>query len=284
MTNVRIVGTALFPEADDGTFNTAYRLSERGYASGTSAHPGFDAYAREGEPPVTTSPTWHAILDQRFPGAALFFSYPSRPGDVASWVAIVSRVRWAAVAILLGSVVLLNMLLATRNRRRRELATFASLGLTSQRVAQLRRVAERRRRRRQCRARYRRRHRGRAAVWIATTDGIGVATDVEPSAPRDRYVVIDLARGAVLLGMFAGTAREARRRRVAPPRVTSPAAASMVGLARAASQKESDEHQATDHAGCHTRCPGHRAGSQRFGHADRGSTPDSAGQPVHPTA
>jgi ABC-type antimicrobial peptide transport system permease subunit len=101
------------------------------------------------------------------------------------------------------------MLLSTRHRRRRELATLSSLGLTTRGLrncvvwqslgvvavsAVLGIVAG---------------VAGGAAIWIATTGGIGVATDVNrPLAVIGVWTSVALA-AAVLLGTIAG-ARAAR--------------------------------------------------------------------------
>ena len=177
MTNVRVVGTALFPEADDGSFNNALGLSERGYAEHVGQSESTCAI-------VTVSPG-HDVADvapisingslTRCRPTAFRRALPTSP----SLDGLRSFPRaLAAVAILLGSAVLLNMLLATRHRRRRELATLASLGLTSRglrncvvwqsvgvvAVSAVLGIAAG--------------IAAGAAVWIATTDGIGVATDV----------------------------------------------------------------------------------------------------------
>ena len=110
----------------------------------------------------------------------------------------------AAVATLLGAAVLLNLLVATRNRRRRELATLWSLGLTACGLrgcvvwqslgvvavalvlGTVAGVA------------------AGASVWVATTDGIGVATDINrPLSAIGLWSVAVLA-AALALGTLAG--------------------------------------------------------------------------------
>ena len=164
-------------------------MSERGYA----LHVG----ASESTRAIVRVSSGHDVADvgrdlgQQFPGAVSAYSYPSRPGDIASLDGLRSFPgALAAVAILLGSAVLLNMLLATRHRRRRELATLSSLGLTSRGL-------------RNCVVWQ------SVGVWIATTDGIGVATDVNrPLLAIGLWSSLALAV-AVLLGTLAG-ARAAR--------------------------------------------------------------------------
>ena len=150
------------------------------------------------------------------------YSYPSRPGDVASLDGLRSFPRaLAAVAILLGSAVLLNMLArdpassTARAGHAREPRTDVAG------IAQLRRVAERRRRGRQFVLGTAAGVAAGAAVWIATTDGIGVATDVNrPLAAIGVWSSIALAARGTARHASPGIARvEARRRAIAPPRV-----------------------------------------------------------------
>ena len=203
MTSVRVVGTALFPEADDGTFNNALGFSERGY----SLHVGGSEATRA---VVSVAADHDAAsvardLDRQFPDAVSAYSYPSRPGEVANLAGLRSFPRaLAAVASLLGAAVLLNLLVATRNRRRRELATLWSLGLTARGLrgcvvwqslgvvavalvlGTVAGVA------------------AGASVWVATTDGIGVATDINrPLSAIGLWSVAVLA-AALALGTLAG--------------------------------------------------------------------------------
>ena len=108
------------------------------------------------------------------------------------------------MASLLGAAVLFNLLVATRNRRRRELATLWSLGLTARGLrgcvvwqslgvvavalvlGTIAGVA------------------AGASVWVATTDGIGVATDINrPLSAIGLWSVAVLA-AALALGTLAG--------------------------------------------------------------------------------
>jgi hypothetical protein len=204
MQQVRVVGISLFPEDDDGNFNDALGFSERGYAAHVDVTP--DIHAVVSTAPGSDVDRVARDLGGRYPGAVSAFSYPTRPGEVGSLASLRSfPTALAIVAALLGSAVLLNMLVATRTRRRRELATLWSLGLTSRELRGcvawqsagivaialvLGTVA------------------GLAAggeVWIAATDGIGVATDVtRPLAAIGLWASVALA-AAVVLGSLSGS-------------------------------------------------------------------------------
>ena len=204
MEQVRVVGISLFPEDDNGNFNNALGFSERGYAAHVDVTP--DIHAIVSTAPARDPRRVAQDLSKRFPDSVSAYSYPSRPGEVGTLASLRSfPTALVAVAAVLGSAVLLNMLIATRTRRRRELATLWSLGLTSRELRGcvawqsvgivaialvLGTIA------------------GLAAggaVWIAATDGIGVATDV--SRPVTAIVVwscVALAV-AVVLGSLSGS-------------------------------------------------------------------------------
>jgi len=204
MEQVRVVGISLFPEDDDGNFNHALGFSERGYAAHVDVTP--DIHAIVSTAPGRDPDRVAQDLSKRFPDAVSAYSYPSRPGEVGTLASLRSfPTALAIVAALLGSAVLLNMLVATRTRRRRELATLWSLGLTSRDLRGcvawqsagivamalvLGTVA------------------GLAAggeVWIAATRGIGVATDVSrPLTAIALWACVALAV-AVLLGSLSGS-------------------------------------------------------------------------------
>src|SRR5207247_10068379 len=70
-------------------------------------------------------------LGSRFPGQLSQYSYPSRPGEVQNLAGLRPFPRvLAVVAAVLGLAALGNMLVTTRQRRRREFATLRSMGLT----------------------------------------------------------------------------------------------------------------------------------------------------------
>jgi len=70
-------------------------------------------------------------LDRRYPGQVSRYSYPSRPAEVESIIGLRNYPRvLAGFTALLGVAALQNVLVTTLRRRRRELATLRTLGLT----------------------------------------------------------------------------------------------------------------------------------------------------------
>jgi hypothetical protein len=126
---VRVVGIALFPEDDAGNFNDALGFSELGFARhvGDAETSRVAVRVSGGRAVVDVAQR----LEQRFPGHVSFFSYPIRPGEVESLRGLRPFPPvLAVVAGLLGLAALANMLLTTQQRRRRELATLRGLGFT----------------------------------------------------------------------------------------------------------------------------------------------------------
>jgi hypothetical protein len=126
---VRVVGIALFPEDDDGNFNNSLGFSGQGYVR----------HVAQGEPPrvaVALGPGQSVArvagdLGRRYPGNVSQYSYPTRPGEVQNLVGLRTFPKALFLfAALLGVAVLANLLFATVRRRRRELATLRSMGLT----------------------------------------------------------------------------------------------------------------------------------------------------------
>ena len=70
-------------------------------------------------------------LGHRYPSQVSLYSYPSRPGEVENLDGL-SHFPWilAGFTALLGLAALENLLVTTLRRRRRELATLRTLGLT----------------------------------------------------------------------------------------------------------------------------------------------------------
>ena len=142
----------------------------------------------------------------RFPVQLSQFGYPLRPGEVTSLAGLHSFPRALSVlAALLALAALANMLVATRQRRRRELATLRSLGFTPREtrgsviwqsvfvtaVAGAIGVALG--------------VLGGAVVWLATTHGIGVATDaIRPVAAIISSTLLTLVV-AIALGFLIGS-------------------------------------------------------------------------------
>jgi hypothetical protein len=204
MTQVRVVGISLFPEDDDGNFNDSLGFSVVGF----QRHVGETATTQVA---VKVAPghnvsTVASDLGKRFPGQLSQYGYPSRPGEVASLAGLRSFPRALSVlAALLALAALANMLVATRQRRRRELATLRSLGFTPREtrgsviwqsvfvtaVAGAIGVALG--------------VFGGAVVWLATTHGIGVATDaLRPVAAITSSTLLTLVV-AIALGFLIGS-------------------------------------------------------------------------------
>ena len=204
MTRVRVVGTALFPEDDNGNFNNSVGFSDVGFHRhvgqaettriAVSVAPGRD-------PQVVASD-----LGKRFPGQLSQYSYPARPGEVESLAGLRSFPRaLAALAGLLAVAALGNMLVATRQRRRRELATLRSLGFTPHdtrgsviwqsvfvtvvagSIGLAGGVL------------------GGTAVWLAATHGIGVATDAHRPVASITSSVVAALVVAIALGFAIGS-------------------------------------------------------------------------------
>jgi ABC-type antimicrobial peptide transport system permease subunit len=209
---VRVVGTALFPEDDEGNFSDALGFSGPGFANhvGDVGTPRVAVRLAAGR----SLPAVASDLGRRYPGQLSSYSYPSRPGDVENLASLRSFPRiLAGVASLLGLAALANMLVTTLRRRRGELATLCSLGLTPRQaggcvVGQSVSVA------------------GLAlalgvplgilagaGVWRAATSGIGVATDA--THPLVSIAVVSLAAIALAIAISLPVASRAAHMRPA---------------------------------------------------------------------
>jgi hypothetical protein len=200
---VRVVGIALFPEDDDGNFNNALGFSGVG----------FKHHVPEGEPPrvavvVANGQPVAAVasdLRRRYPGNISQYSYPTRPGEVQNLVGLRTFPKALFLfAGLLGIVVLANLLFASARRRRRDLATLRSMGLTPRQTAAcivweslsvvvvaivigvpLGLLAG-------------------AGVWIAATHGVGIADDLyRPFVPL-AILVIGILLAALATSVLPG--------------------------------------------------------------------------------
>ena len=189
MVPVRVVGIALFPEDDDGNFNNALGFSGLGFAH----------HVPEGEPPRIAVALARgqrvgpvaSDLSHRYPGNVSQYSYPTRPGEVQNLAGLRTFPKALFLfAALSGMAVLANLLFATARRRRRDLATLRSMGLTRRQTGTcilwqslsvvvvaivvgvpLGLLAG-------------------EGVWIAATHGIGIAHDLyRPFAPLTILVV-----------------------------------------------------------------------------------------------
>lgn len=130
MAPVRIVGTALFPEDDDGNFTNALGFSGTGFKRHVGEFPN-DTRAAVRLAPGRSLSTVARDLGRRYPGQVSQYSYPVRPGEVENLIGLRRFPRvLAAFTAMLGIAALQNVLVTTIRRRRRELATLRSLGLT----------------------------------------------------------------------------------------------------------------------------------------------------------
>jgi hypothetical protein len=126
---VRVVGIALFPEDDDGNFNNALGFSGAGFARHVGEAD--TTLAAVTLAPGRSTAAVGRELGRRYPGQVSLYSYPSRPGEVQSIIGLRNYPRvLAGFTALLGLAALQNVLVTTLRRRRRELATLRTLGLT----------------------------------------------------------------------------------------------------------------------------------------------------------
>jgi hypothetical protein len=203
MTPVRVVGTALFPEDDDGNFNDALGFSTVGFARHVASADTLRVAI--GVTPGRDRGRVAEDLGRRFPGMVSAYSYPTRPGEVATLIGLRPFPRaLAIVAALLGLAALANLLNATYQRRRREMATLRSLGLTTRST-------------RGCIVWQSVCVTGIAAVigigagivlgagvWTAATRGIGVATDADRPIIAVALCLLGALGSAIGLGTLAG--------------------------------------------------------------------------------
>jgi predicted lysophospholipase L1 biosynthesis ABC-type transport system permease subunit len=132
-----VVGIALFPDDGDGSFSDAVGYFGEAFAQHAIAPDLFEASQL-----VVRVPPGHDVeelarsLDEQYPGSASSGeNLPVRPGEVATLADIHSLPGWlAAFVATLGVASLCNVLLTTVRRRRVQLATLRSLGLTSQQI------------------------------------------------------------------------------------------------------------------------------------------------------
>src|SRR5262249_10490469 len=126
---VRVVGIALFPEDSGSSYNDALGFSGAGFARhvGEADTMRFAVRVGSGRSPGAVAQD----LRHDFPGQISAYSYPVRPGDVQNLTTLRRfPVALAAFAAFLALAALVNVLVTTVRRRRRELATLRSIGLT----------------------------------------------------------------------------------------------------------------------------------------------------------
>lgn len=130
--SVIVVGTALFPDDGEGSFADAVGFFGPAFAEHAIAPDLFEA----SQVIVRVAPgldvdSVAASLGEENPDSVSGESLPAPPGEVASLDGVRSLPRWLAVFVaMLGVASLGHVLLTTVWRRRRELATLRSLGLT----------------------------------------------------------------------------------------------------------------------------------------------------------
>jgi ABC-type antimicrobial peptide transport system permease subunit len=197
MGRVRVVGIALFPEDDDGNFTNALGFTGAGFLR----HVGESGNTRAA---VSIAPSRNASavardLTRRYPEQMSRYSYPSRPGDVANVSGLRNYPRvLAAFTAILAVAALQNVLATTLRRRRRELATLRTLGLTPGQVSR-------------CIAWQSLSLTGvalaigipvgvfaGARIWAAATRSIGIATD--PNLPILAIAMVSLAACVIAIG------------------------------------------------------------------------------------
>jgi predicted lysophospholipase L1 biosynthesis ABC-type transport system permease subunit len=128
----RVVGIALFPEIDDGGLTDGV-----GYVGGAfAAHATVRDLFEASQVVVTVAPG-HDLgdvitrLNRRYPDSASDEGVPAPPGGVRNLVGVRRLPEWiAAFIVALGLASLTHGLTATRRRRRHDLATMRSLGLS----------------------------------------------------------------------------------------------------------------------------------------------------------
>lgn len=179
-----VVGTALFPDDGEGSFAGAVGYFDTAFAEHAIAPDLFEAsqvvvQLARGLDVDTTA----AALDQDYPESVSGESLPVPPPEVSNLGSVRALPRWlAAFVAVLGIASLVHVLVATVWRRRRELATLRTLGITPRQtlgciVWQAATITVV----------------GLAvgvplglitghAAWFAITDPVGVATDVDRPA------------------------------------------------------------------------------------------------------
>ena len=210
-----VVGTALFPDDGEGSFAGAVGYFDTAFAEHAIAPDLFEASQvvvrlARGLDVDTTA----AALDEDYPESVSGESLPIAPAEVSNLGSVRALPRWlAAFVAVLGITSLIHVLVATVSRRRGELATLRTLGITPRQTlgcivwqavtitvmglaigVPLGLIA------------------GEAA-WFAITDPIGVATDID--RPALLYVTAGFL--ALLLSVVAALApgRRAGRQRLA---------------------------------------------------------------------
>jgi hypothetical protein len=129
---VHVVGIALFPEIDEGNLTDGIGYHRSAFASYATVPDLFEASQLVVRlAPDQDGEDFAARLNDRFPDALSAESVPAPPGSVGNLQGVHRLPRWlAAFVIALGLGSLAHVLATTLGRRRVELATLRSLGLT----------------------------------------------------------------------------------------------------------------------------------------------------------
>jgi hypothetical protein len=129
---VHVVGIALFPEIDEGDLTNGIGYFGSGFATNAVAPDLFET-----SQVVVTASAGHSVdeianaVSEEYPGAVSGESVPVAPGGVGNLMGVRSLPRViAAFMIALGLASLTHALATTVGRRRHDLATLRSLGLT----------------------------------------------------------------------------------------------------------------------------------------------------------
>jgi hypothetical protein len=134
LANVHVVGTALFPEIDEGNFSDAVGYFGEGFADHASAPDAFEA----SQVVVRLAPgaDQTAVIDaiaERFPSTDVSAAEirPRAPRSIGNLFSLRALPRWLAVFVAtLGLASLAHIIFTTLRRRQGEFATLRSLGFT----------------------------------------------------------------------------------------------------------------------------------------------------------
>jgi hypothetical protein len=129
---VIVVGTALFPDDGEGSFAGAIGYFDTAFAEHAIAPDLFEASKVVVRLPRDIDvDTTAAALDEDYPDSVSGESLPIPPAEVSNLGSVRALPRWlAAFVAMLGIASLIHVLVTTVRRRRGELATLRTLGIT----------------------------------------------------------------------------------------------------------------------------------------------------------
>jgi hypothetical protein len=210
-----VVGTALFPDDGEGSFAGAVGYFDTAFAEHAIAPDLFEASQVVVQlAPGLNVDTTAVALDEDYPESVSGESRPIPPAEVSNLGSVRALPRWlAAFVAVLGIASLVHVLVATVWRRRRELATLRTLGITPRQTlgcivwqaatitvvglavgVPLGLIAG-------------------DTAWFAVSDPIGVATDIDRPAPL--YITTGFLALLLSLIVALGPGRRAGRQRLA---------------------------------------------------------------------